>query len=65
MYEFMGSGMGVFWMIPFMLLIWLSIVLLIGKREHSSTALSILKGRYAKGEIDQHEFEKIRDNLNV
>jgi len=61
----MGTGMGIFWMVPFMLIFWIGIVLLIGKKEQGDTPLVILKGRYAKGEIDQQEFEKMRQDLNV
>ena len=69
MYEFMGGGMGgymgIFWIVPLVLVIWLSMVLLDGKKEQGKTALNVLKERYAKGEIDHQEFEKMRQDLDV
>jgi len=66
-----GWGMGPGWvfMVLFWVLVILGIIYLIqlisrgSKREETETALDILKKRYARGEITEEEFEKIRDNL--
>ena len=66
----MGFGFGWILMLLFWLLLILGIVYLVkmiaggGKRtEKEGTALDILKKRYAKGEINKEEFEKIKDDL--
>ena len=70
MYGFEHVGMGGGWMI----LIWLVPVVLIvlairyvvardRDRKPERTALDILEGRYALGEIDRDEFLKRRDDL--
>jgi putative membrane protein len=65
------GGFGVLWMTLF----WIGIVLLIvwavrqfsrdrtGSEGSSDRALDILKERYARGEIDQDEFEERRRTL--
>ena len=60
--------MGIFWVLVVGLIIWgISRMGRHGYMVHggqsNSTALDIAKGRYAKGEIDQQEFEKIKKNL--
>ena len=68
-----GSGMGIF-MLFFWFLLILGIVMLIkallgpgskGDRPElqEESAEEILKKRYAKGEIGEEEFRKMRDNL--
>lgn len=66
----MGFGFGWFFMILFWALLILGIVYIVkligggSKREgKEETALDILKKRYAKGEINREEYEKIKDDL--
>jgi len=67
-----GMGFGFQWMlmILFLILIILGIVYLVKaiaggtkKGEKEETALDILKKRYAKGEINKEEFERMKDDL--
>lgn len=67
-----GIGLGFGWilMVLFWVLLILGIVYLVKmiaggtkKGEATETALDILKKRYARGEINKEEFEKIKDDL--
>lgn len=68
-YGMMGAGMGFGFL--FMLLFWGAVIWLVitlisktqSSREDSLDALTILKRRYARGEITKKEFEEIRKEL--
>lgn len=68
-----GGGFGGFFMIFFWVLIIIGIVVLVkwmgnssgaaGQSGSDSKALDILKERYARGEIDEQEFQKRKRDL--
>ncbi len=65
-----GMGFGWVWMIVFWALAIAGIVYIVqavlrgsGRRDQRESPLDILKKRYAKGEIDKEEFERMRDDL--
>jgi len=65
-----GMGWGGLWMVLWWLLPILGIVLLVKWLARSDgganqSALDILKERYARGEIDQAEFERKRRDLEA
>jgi putative membrane protein len=68
-----GFGMGLGWIVPLIFLaflVWLgfqAVRALTGGRtggsERESSALAILKERYARGELDRETFERMRIEL--
>ncbi len=67
----MGYGMGWWWIIGIIIMViivWM-VVKAINQTNYSNTrlgnksALDILKERYARGEIDEQEFEERKNNL--
>ena len=66
-FGFGGGWMWFFWIVAIILIVWgVKLVLGIGDRPRNKegSALDILEKRYAKGEIDQAEFEQKRKDLN-
>ncbi len=66
----MGFGFGWLLMAPFWILVILGVIYLVkliagGRKgeDKEETALEIVKKRYAKGEINKEEFEKIKNDL--
>ncbi|MDP1717813.1 MAG: SHOCT domain-containing protein [Burkholderiales bacterium] len=61
-----GIGMILVWLVPIALVIWLvsSWSKRTGQESSEKTALDILKERYAKGEIQQDEFERKKRDLS-
>ncbi len=71
-FEGMSSGMGFSWIIGIVVLIVIVITWAITREfninnkptpTEKKTALEILKERYAQGEINKEEFEKIKQNI--
>ncbi len=63
---FGGSVMWLFWIVLLILAVWIiRAAITSGDNilEKGKSAQDILKERYAKGEIDQHEFEQKRKAL--
>jgi len=64
-FGFPGLGMGLFWIVLILMLVG-GFALFSGRGasgERHKTALEILEGRYARGEIDRQEFEQKRRDL--
>lgn len=63
---FGGGFMWIFWILVIISIAFVFVTVMGGKKEPApkqKTALDILKERYAKGEIDQQEFEQKRKDL--
>ena len=64
---FGGGFMWLFWILLIVVVVWAVKVAMGGgnnSSEKQRSALDILKERYAKGEIDQEEFEQKRRDLS-
>lgn len=60
-----GSAMMIFWLIVGILVIAAIVIWFTGMRKNTDTkALSILKERYAKGEITKNEFDQMKKGIN-
>lgn len=62
---FGGGFMWVFWVLLIAVVVWLVVAFTrdTGRDTRSKTPLQILEERYARGEIDEEEFEKKRRHL--
>jgi len=60
-----GLGMLLVWLVPIALVIWLvsSWVKRPGQGSSETTALEILRERYARGDIGQDEFERMKHDI--
>lgn len=66
----MGSGMFFIWIIPIILIVIVGIAVYMivnnkngNNKTRSNSALEILNERFAKGEIDEEEYNKRKKNL--
>lgn len=62
MYGYGMSGMVIVWTVPLLLIVALVYFINSNKKETLS-AKEILDKRYAKGEIDEQEYKRMRDAL--
>ena len=63
----MGIGMWIFWLVLIALILLIAKVAVSGSSDKSqnvkSSSLDILKERYARGELDEDEYERKRNEL--
>jgi len=63
----MGIGMWIFWILLIVIIVVMVKVMVGGRSappaDHQESPLEILKARYARGEIDEEEFERRRHEL--
>ncbi|ARU49951.1 SHOCT domain-containing protein [Sulfurospirillum diekertiae] len=70
-YEWMGHGFFMPWMIIFPIILLVFFMVMRGGRaschhhEKEDEALEIARKRFARGEIDEEAFEKIKEKLNA
>jgi putative membrane protein len=62
---FAGGFMWIFWILLIAVVVWLIVAFArdTGRGSRDKTPLEILEERYARGEIDEEEFEKKRRRL--
>jgi len=64
----MGIGMTIFWIVLIVVIILIAKVAMSGSSDQSQhvseSALDILKKRYARGEIDENEYERKKRELS-
>ncbi len=60
---FGGGYMWILWIVLLLIVIWALRGTLGGDKESPESALEILKKRYAKGEIDEEEYERRKSEL--
>ncbi len=64
----MGIGMWIFWIIVVVAVVLVAKLLIVGLPDRSDktseSPLEILEKRYASGEVDQDEFERIKKELD-
>ena len=64
---FGGGFMWLFWILLIVAIVWAARAAIgIGnsKTNHGKSPLEILKERYARGEVNQEEFERMKTNLD-
>ena len=65
----MGIGMWIFWIVGFVAVLFIAKMLLLGPTDKVDTkagsAIEILKKRYASGEINVEEFERMKNDLEA
>jgi putative membrane protein len=61
-YGMSGFGMGFGWLIPILFIVVL-FYFINGSKKEGISARDILDKRYAKGEIDEEEYKKKKDEL--
>ncbi len=62
-FMFMGGWTIIFWIIIAGLIVWGIVALTRREGSKSRSSVEIASERYAKGEISQEEFERIKKNL--
>ncbi len=67
-FGFIGGFMWLFWILLIVLVLWLVKAAMASNerpRSKDKGALEILEARYARGEIDREEFERMRKDLQA
>ncbi len=61
--HWLGGGMWIFWLVLIIFVLWGTKAFNSNTTEKQTSALNILKERYARGEINQQEYEAKKRNL--